>query len=113
MCFRRCALTQDLFRYRWYWRYVFDQENQKADIGIFSGVFPALVFRHHVEASLLLATFSSEVLPFMNLEHLHHRFADLLKQRKLAYLLSGVLLLSNVCLSCKVMLQDEHWVIIP
>lgn len=49
----------------------------------------------------------------MNLKNLHHTLAHALKQRNFAWVVSAVLLASNLLLSMKVMTQDEQWILIP
>ena len=49
----------------------------------------------------------------MNLKNIQNTFAHVLRQRNFAYVVCGVLLVSNGVLSVKVMTQDEHWILIP
>ena len=49
----------------------------------------------------------------MNLKNRQNTFVHVLKQRNFAWVVSAVLLASNLLLSVRVMTQDEQWILIP
>lgn len=49
----------------------------------------------------------------MNLKNIQNTFSQVLKQRNFAYVVSSVLLLTNISLTYKVISHDETWILIP
>jgi type IV conjugative transfer system protein TraE len=49
----------------------------------------------------------------MNLKNIQNTFSQVLKQRNFAYVVSGVLLVTNMVLAYKVISHDETWILIP
>ena len=60
-----------------------------------------------------MAPLLEKVLAVMNLKNIQNTFGRVLKQRNFAYMVSGLLLISNGGLALKVMTQDEYWILIP